>query len=104
MESAHASLLDFVRQRTRPGDIRGVINAIDEYAWTYQWLMNIGDRKGEILDHAIVSRRPRTILELGNRTAQVSLATKIHTLSFPFKVHTSATVRCESLRERPATR
>ncbi len=58
-------LLNYVLQNTRPGDINGIINAIDRYGWTRQWLMNIGDRKGKILDGAIRQRRPRTILELG---------------------------------------
>lgn len=65
MHSSYSSLLTYVLQRSRPGDIQGVINTIDEYGWTQQWLMNIGDRKGQILDHAIRSRRPRTVLELG---------------------------------------
>ena len=33
--------------------------------WTQQWLMNVGDRKGLILDEAIRTRQPKTVLELG---------------------------------------
>jgi len=65
MQSQYLPLLNYVLERTRPGDINGIINAIDQYGWTQQWLMNIGDRKGGILDNAIRKRKPRTVLELG---------------------------------------
>ncbi|CAF4287284.1 unnamed protein product [Adineta steineri] len=73
MQSEYASFLNYVLSRTRPGDIHGVINTIDRYGWTKHSLMNIGDRKGEILDSAIQSRRPRTILELGTFLGYSSL-------------------------------
>lgn len=57
--------LNYVLKHSRPGDITSVINAIDKYGWTEQALMNIGDRKGKILDGALQSRRPKTVLELG---------------------------------------
>ncbi len=65
MQSSHASFLNYVLQKSRPGDIKNVIDTIDKYGWTKQWLMNIGDRKGKILDDAIRKRQPKTILELG---------------------------------------
>jgi hypothetical protein len=63
--AARPLLLEYVLKNSRSGDIQGVINAIDKFAQTQQWLMNVGDKKGEILDNAIRSRQPKTILELG---------------------------------------
>ena len=65
MSSENSAVLDYVLRKSRPGDIRSVIDTIDHFGWTKQWLMNIGDEKGKILDDAIRSRRPKTILELG---------------------------------------
>jgi catechol O-methyltransferase len=65
MGSSHSAMLKYVLQKSRPGDIRNVIETIDEFAWNKRWLMNIGDRKGEILDSAVRTRSPSTILELG---------------------------------------
>ncbi len=65
MQSSHLSLLNYVLQKSRRGDIQDVINTIDKFGWTKQWLMNIGDRKGKILDDAIRTRKPKTVLELG---------------------------------------
>jgi catechol O-methyltransferase len=59
-------LLDYVLEKSRPGDIQGVIGTIDEFGWNKRWLMNIGDKKGKILDDAVRERNPSTILELGN--------------------------------------
>ena len=65
MQSSRASLLHYVLKHSRQDDIESVINAIDKFGWTKQWLMNIGDRKGKILDDAIRTRQPKTVLELG---------------------------------------
>lgn len=65
MQSSHESLYDYVLRKSRPGDVQSVIDSIDKYGWTKQWLMNIGDRKGKILDDAIRTRQPKTVLELG---------------------------------------
>ncbi|CAF5155793.1 unnamed protein product, partial [Rotaria sp. Silwood1] len=62
-----------VLQNARQGDIQNIIDIIDQYGWTKQWLMNIGDRKGKILDQAIQKRKPKTILELGTFLGYSSL-------------------------------
>lgn len=59
------ALLNYVVKTSRQGDVKSVIDAIDKYGWTQQALMNIGDTKGKILDAALQSRRPKTVLELG---------------------------------------
>ena len=59
------AFLKYVLKKSRPGDVNSVIHTIDEFGWTQQALMNIGDTKGKILDAALQSRRPKTVLELG---------------------------------------
>ncbi|CAF3366195.1 unnamed protein product [Rotaria socialis] len=58
-------MLNYVLENSRPGDIQNVIDTMDKFAQTEQWVMNLGDKKGEILDQALQSRRPKTVLELG---------------------------------------
>jgi catechol O-methyltransferase len=66
MFAARGELREFVLNNAQQGDIQNIIETIDKFGWTKQWLMNIGDRKGEILDQAIRTRKPKTVLELGN--------------------------------------
>jgi len=49
----------------RRGDADDVIRTIDDFAYQVSLLINVGDRKGAILDAAQERARPRTILELG---------------------------------------
>lgn len=44
-----------------------VIAAIDKFCWNREnnWMMNVGDRKGLILDNAIRKKQPLNVLELG---------------------------------------
>jgi catechol O-methyltransferase len=65
MFASRGDLQDHVLHNARKGNIQNIIDTIDEYGWTKQWLMNIGDRKGKILDQAIQTRQPKTVLELG---------------------------------------
>ncbi|CAF3902630.1 unnamed protein product [Rotaria sp. Silwood1] len=73
MLDSRLDLKDYVLQNARQGDIQNIIDTIDQYGWTKQWLMNIGDRKGKILDQAIQKRKPKTILELGTFLGYSSL-------------------------------
>ncbi|UJR22143.1 hypothetical protein I4U23_025207 [Adineta vaga] len=73
MQSSHLPFLNYVLQHSQAGNIQNVINTIDHYGWTKGWLMNIGDQKGQILDDAIRSRRPKTVLELGTFLGYSSL-------------------------------
>ncbi|CAF1307821.1 unnamed protein product [Adineta steineri] len=65
MLKSRPQLQDYVLQNSNRGDIQNIIDTIDTFGWTKQWLMNIGDQKGKILDEAIQTRKPKTILELG---------------------------------------
>ncbi|CAF3359164.1 unnamed protein product [Rotaria socialis] len=73
MGSKHSALLKYVLEKSQPGNVQSVINTIDEFAWNKRWLMNIGDKKGKILDDAVRSRSPNTILELGTFLGYSSL-------------------------------
>jgi predicted O-methyltransferase YrrM len=77
MSSVRLLLKNYVFENGRQCDIQNIIDTIDQYGWTKQWLMNIGDRKGKILDQAIQTRKPKTVLELGTsffRTLSLSIS------------------------------
>lgn len=59
------ALADYVRSQVRQGDIDDTIRAIDRFAATRSFLMNVGDEKGEILDDAVRRAQPKRLLELG---------------------------------------
>jgi catechol O-methyltransferase len=65
MSSVGESLKNYVFENSRPGDVKNILHKIDEFGWTKEWLMNIGDRKGLILDQAIEKKQPKLVLELG---------------------------------------
>ncbi len=58
-------MLQHVIENSVPGDAESVLRAIDSYAWTTNWMMNVGDRKGEILDEEVRRARPELVVELG---------------------------------------
>ena len=53
------NVLDMVLRTTPPGNPEAVLDAIDNYGWSSDFLMNIGDRKGAILDKALHKRQPQ---------------------------------------------
>eukprot|EP00435_Cladocopium_sp_Y103_P061781 s221_g23.t1 len=72
-DSAPEEVLEAVKKED-PSKQRAeaVLEAIDEYAWQKQWLMNVGDVKGQVLDSALKEalrlnggRAAFTALELG---------------------------------------
>ena len=48
-----------VLKSTPSGNPQAVLDAIDNHAWTTGFLMNIGDRKGAIMDKALHRCQPR---------------------------------------------
>ncbi|KAF2725640.1 catechol O-methyltransferase [Polychaeton citri CBS 116435] len=62
-------LLHFVYNRPNIDEIRGspqlVLQAIDEYARTQRYLMNVGEDKGKIVSDLIAEVKPQTMVELG---------------------------------------
>jgi len=55
----------YVLAQARAGDIRDAIRAIDEYAYKKSFLINVGDKKGAILDAVIQRTQPKRVMELG---------------------------------------
>ncbi|XP_043924635.1 catechol O-methyltransferase [Protopterus annectens] len=58
-------ILDFVIKTATKGDPKTVVNAIDKYCSEQEWAMNVGDKKGLILDQVLQACNPHTVLELG---------------------------------------
>jgi catechol O-methyltransferase len=56
---------DYVLEKAPAGDLDAAIDAIDEFAYTRSFLINVGDEKGALLDRAIERSAPRLVLELG---------------------------------------
>ena len=57
--------LAFARTHARPGDPGSVLAALDRFGRERSFLMNVGDRKGEILDAEVRRLRPARALEIG---------------------------------------
>jgi catechol O-methyltransferase len=58
-------MLQHVLAKAVPGDPDSVLREIDSYGWSVNWMMNVGDRKGEILDDEVRRARPQLAVELG---------------------------------------
>ncbi|KJE93187.1 catechol-O-methyltransferase [Capsaspora owczarzaki ATCC 30864] len=58
-------LLAFVQKNAEKGNAQAVLDCIDRWCWDGQWMMNIGNRKGEILDQAVKDAQPMNCVELG---------------------------------------
>ena len=59
------ALAAHVLAHARPGDLDEAIRVIDDFCVTRSVMMNVGDEKGEILDHAVQRVSPGLLLELG---------------------------------------
>ena len=64
-DGREAAAEEYVLRNARPGDIGDVIAALDKFAYEKSLLINIGDEKGILLDHAVGRADPRLALELG---------------------------------------
>ena len=53
------NVLEMVLRTTPPGNPEAVLDAVDKYGWNSEFLMNIGDRKGAILDKALQKCQPQ---------------------------------------------
>nr|XP_035960113.1 catechol O-methyltransferase isoform X2 [Halichoerus grypus] len=58
-------ILHHVLQHAVAGDPQSVLKAIDTYCLEKEWAMNVGDKKGQILDAVVREQCPRVVLELG---------------------------------------
>lgn len=57
--------LAYVRANARAGDPEDVLGTLDRFGREHAFLMNVGDRKGEILDEEVRRARPLRALEIG---------------------------------------
>ena len=55
----------YVLKHAKAGDIHDAIRTIDKYAYQKKFLINVGDKKGAILDRVIQKARPKRVMELG---------------------------------------
>jgi hypothetical protein len=51
--------LKYVFTNSKEGNAEEVMNAIDKYGWEQDWMMNVGDVKGELLDQLMKERKPK---------------------------------------------
>jgi catechol O-methyltransferase len=64
-DGREAAAEEYVLRNARPGDIDDTIAALDKFAYEKSLLINVGDEKGTLLDHAVRRADPRLALELG---------------------------------------
>nr|XP_054097845.1 catechol O-methyltransferase isoform X3 [Callithrix jacchus] len=58
-------ILHHVLQHAERGNAQSVLEAIDTYCEQKEWAMNVGDKKGKIVDAVIQEYQPSVLLELG---------------------------------------
>ncbi|KAM4707909.1 catechol O-methyltransferase-like isoform 1-T1 [Discoglossus pictus] len=58
-------ILEFVLQNAERGDPQSVVDNIDKYCTEKEWAMNVGEKKGLILDKIFLETDPSVVLELG---------------------------------------
>ncbi|RKP10703.1 soluble catechol O-methyltransferase [Thamnocephalis sphaerospora] len=58
-------VLRFVHEHARQGDPSSVIEAMDRFGKGVEWVMFVGDEKGNLVDEALRQAKPKVALELG---------------------------------------
>jgi catechol O-methyltransferase len=64
-DGREAAAVEYVLANATPGDLDGVIDAIDRFAYEKSFLINVGDEKGALLDAAVRRSNATLALELG---------------------------------------
>ncbi|KMS94527.1 hypothetical protein BVRB_020520, partial [Beta vulgaris subsp. vulgaris] len=62
--SKEQECLNYVQAHAKKGDPESVLNAIDEFC-SKNWMMNVGDVKGQIVEKQIQKHKPKVIVEIG---------------------------------------
>jgi len=70
---APSRLLKYVKENAEKDNVDAVVDAIDQYCWKFECMMNVGDVKGKILDEIINEYKPNNLLELGTYCGYSSL-------------------------------
>ena len=58
-------VLELVKRKAKRGNADSILKIIDDYAYKKTFLMNIGDKKGILLEEAIKDSNALNVLELG---------------------------------------
>ncbi|XP_003801756.1 catechol O-methyltransferase [Otolemur garnettii] len=58
-------ILRYTLQHAETGNPQSVLEAIDTYCSQKEWAMNVGDKKGQIMDTVVQEYQPSVLLELG---------------------------------------
>ena len=74
-DGREAALERYVLENARRGDLDDAIRAIDRFAYSRSFLINVGDEKGALLDAAIARAKPKLLLELGTYCGYSGLRT-----------------------------
>jgi catechol O-methyltransferase len=64
-ETKESRYIKYVFANSIEGNAESVLNAIDTYGWNFEWMMNVGDVKGKILDEVLTQKKPKVVVELG---------------------------------------
>ncbi|XP_066115951.1 catechol O-methyltransferase [Saccopteryx bilineata] len=64
-DSKEQRILRYVLQHAVAGDPQSVLETIDTYCSQKEWAMNVGDKKGQIVDTVLLEQQPSVLLELG---------------------------------------
>ncbi|KAM5226404.1 catechol O-methyltransferase isoform 1-T3 [Hipposideros larvatus] len=64
-DSKEHRILRYVLQHAVAGDPQSVLDTIDAYCSQKEWAMNVGDKKGQIVDTVVREQCPSVLLELG---------------------------------------
>ena len=66
-EQINKRCVEYVLGNAKQGDAQSVCQTIDEFCSkdTSNWMMNLGNDKGALVDEVITQKSPQTILELG---------------------------------------
>lgn len=64
-DGREAAAVDYVLRHARAGDLDDVIETLDRFAYQESMLINVGDKKGELLDAAVRRSGAGLALELG---------------------------------------
>ncbi|XP_056388403.1 catechol O-methyltransferase-like isoform X2 [Hyla sarda] len=68
-------IVQYVLDNATRGDPQSVIDNIDKYCSEKEWAMNVGDKKGLILDEVVKEANPSVLLELGTYFGYSSVRT-----------------------------
>ena len=64
-DGRESDVVEYVEKTAPAGDVDAAINAIDTFAYKQKFLINVGDKKGLLLDAVVDRVRPKRAIEVG---------------------------------------